>query len=211
MDRLTNVVDNANCSVTNWCNNRGLVVGISNAAGCALSLRYDALGQVTNTLDATGVAISASYDYLGRLLERDFPDGGAERFAYTANVLGLTGYTNQLGTNVLLAAYDAAGRMTNVIYPTVATNAFAYNPSGLLTNLVDGNGRNTAWRYNQYRRMTNKVDALGNSVFVIQYRPGRACDQPLDPGEVEHRPRVRPRRQPNECGVPHQSIPQLRL
>jgi YD repeat-containing protein len=99
------------------------------------------------------------------------PGGGTEYAGYTTNVTGLnlalTSYANQVG-NPVLAAYDAAGRLTNVAYPTIATNQFTYGPAGDLLTLVDGKSQTTTWHYDQYGRVTNKVDAAANVLLVYQ-------------------------------------------
>jgi len=106
---------------------------------------------------------------LNRVLTRGYPDGGVEKYVYTLNIVGLTSYTNQLGSNVVNYAYDALGRKTNVVYPGIATNRLAYDAGGSLTNLTDGKGQVTRWTYDSYGRVFTKKDANGTNLLSYTY------------------------------------------
>ena len=169
MDRLTNVLDSTGASLTNWYNNQGLILAVSNKVGQLHSARFDILDRTTNSVDANGVTITNTYDNIDRLLTRGYPDGGVEKFVYSLNIAGVSSYTNQLGSNVVNYAYDALGRKTNEVNPGIATNSFAYDAGGSLTNLSDGKGQFTRWNYDQFGRTTNKVDATSTEIFRYQY------------------------------------------
>ena len=168
MGRVTNVIDSAGGSVTNWLNNQGLVVASSNAFGQVQSVVFNIEDLSASTVDANGVSITNSFDVLDRLATRTYPDGGVEKFGYSAR--GLVAYTNQLNqTNFYV--YDAARRKT---YETNANNEitqFKYDASGNLTNLIDGKSQTTTWNYNEYGLVTNKLDAAGNILLVYTYDP----------------------------------------
>ena len=170
--RLTNTVDSFGTSVTNWFNNHGLLTVSSNAFGQVFLASFDALDRATNAVDANGVTVTNTFDLLSRPLTRGHPDNGVERWGYTPNVPGVTSYTNQLGTNVVLYAYDALGRKTNEVYPGLMTNRFAYGPSGDLLALTDGKGQVTSWGYDAQGRTTSKTNAAGTEVFRYQYDAG---------------------------------------
>lgn len=109
-----------------------------------------------------------SYDTLGRLVSRTHPDGGIEKFGYSAR--GMTAYTNQIGATNFFA-YDQAGRKN---FETNANNEllqFYYMPSGDLTNLIDGKGQSTKWAYDAYGRVTNKLDQTGTRILAYAYDP----------------------------------------
>lgn len=80
-------------------------------------------------------------------------------------------YANQV-TNVVLYAYEAAGRKTNEVCQGVATNRFAFSAAGDLLTLTDGNSNATGWGYDLYGRVTNKVDATGTTILKYQYDAG---------------------------------------
>jgi RHS repeat-associated protein len=164
--RLTNVLDSAGTSTTNWYNNQGLLIGSSNAFGRVSAQAFDILDRATNAVDGNAVAVATTFDALGGVLTRTYPDSGVERFGYSAR--GLVAYTNQLNfTN--LYAYDAAGRRTFETNANGEITQFKYDFSGSLTNLVDRKNQNTYWQYDLYGRVTNKVDHLGTNLFVYGY------------------------------------------
>jgi len=168
LGRVTNALSGF-ASVTNYFNNQGLLITASNAFGQAMSATFDILDRATNRVDANGVTITNTFDNLNRLLTKGHPDGGVEKYGYTANIAGLTSYTNQLGSNVVNCAYDLFGRKTNEVNPGITTNSFAYDASGSLTSLTDGKGQITSWHFDQYGRPTNKVDATSTEILRYQY------------------------------------------
>jgi RHS repeat-associated protein len=169
--QLVRVTDSAGSSVTNWFNNQGLLVTSSNAFGRLNLAIYDVLDRVTNSVDVNGVTLTNTYDNLNRLLTRGYPDGGVERWRYTANYPSATSYTNQLGSNVVNYAYDLLGRKTNEVYVGISTNKYAYTAAGDLRTLTDGKNQVTTWNYDEYGRVTNKLDAASNEIFRFAYDP----------------------------------------
>src|SRR5207249_7809545 len=75
-------------------NNQGLPTITSNVFGIERKTVHDIENLPIRVTDANGVTVTNTYDYLGRLRTRTYPDGGVERFGYSAR--GLTAYTNQL-------------------------------------------------------------------------------------------------------------------
>jgi YD repeat-containing protein len=180
--QLTNTTDGTT-STTNSFNNQGLQFASSNAFGQVSATIFDALDRATNTVDANGVTISSTFDNLNRILSRAYPDSGVEHFAYTPNVAALTGYTNQLGTNVVNYTYDPLGRKTAEVYPGISTNSFAYDGANNLLTLTDGKSQVTTWHYDQFGRTTNKVDAATNVIFHIRLRSRQPAHQPDQRGQ----------------------------
>ena len=80
--------------------NKRLAAAMSNVLGQVQATTYDILDRATNSVDVNGVTITNAFDNLNRLLTRGYPDGGVEKFVYTANIAGVTSYTNQLGSKV---------------------------------------------------------------------------------------------------------------
>ncbi|HEY3762423.1 MAG TPA: hypothetical protein VGN23_11815, partial [Verrucomicrobiae bacterium] len=166
--QVTSTGDSAGQAVTNTFNNQGLMVTASNVLGLAKGVGYDILDRAISTTNANGVKLSTTYDSMNRPLTRSYPDGGVEKWGYSANYLDATVYTNQIG-NVTQYAYDALGRKTNVIVVGVSTNGFAYDGAGDMLSMTDGKNQTTTFGYDDYGRVTNKVDAAGNTVFTYQY------------------------------------------
>jgi len=152
-------------SITNTLDNLGRQVAVSNAVGRVQFVIYDPLDRATNSTDQNGVLITNSYDNLNRVLIRGQPDGGTEKFGYSAR--GLTAFTNSVSTNFYV--YDEGSRKT---FETNANNEliqFQYDSSGNLTNLIDGKAQSTKWAYNQYNLVTNKLDQAGVEILRYKY------------------------------------------
>ena len=99
------------------------------------------------------------------LLTRTQPDGGIEKFGYSAR--GLTAYTNQLGfTNFY--TYDEASRKVAETNANAEVIRYYYNPAGDLLTLVDGKTQTNKWNYDEYGRATNKLDQAG--AIILKYR-----------------------------------------
>ncbi len=111
---MTNRTDGAGVSFTNWFNNQGGLIAVSNAAGQVLYRNYDEDDRIVSSRDKNGVSVTNTYDYLYRLSTRTYPDGGEELFTYSA--FGLIGYTNQLGKTTTYG-YNA------ILWKTWATTA----------------------------------------------------------------------------------------
>jgi YD repeat-containing protein len=94
LSQLTNTIDSAGMSVTNWFNNQGLRYAVSNAFGCREYTAFDQEDRATNTVDANSVSLINTYDDLDRLRTRTHPDTGVEKFGYSAR--GLVAYTIRL-------------------------------------------------------------------------------------------------------------------
>jgi RHS repeat-associated protein len=166
LGQLTNSVDTAGHSVTNWFNNQGLKYAVSNAYGQSLKLALDIEDRATNTVDANGVSRAQTFDNLGRLTNRTYPDGGVESFGYLA--AGLVAYTNQL-TNATHYGYDAAMRKTAETNANSEVTRYGYDPAGDPVTLTDGKTQTTTWHYDIYGSVSNKVDAASNVILVYHY------------------------------------------
>jgi len=142
-------------SVTNVYDNLGRLVVASNALGRIQGQGYVAIGRVTAQTNANGMALVMSYDAAGRLRTRTAPDGGVESWGYSANIVGPTRYTNQIG-KVTQFGYDPRGLKTNEIQVGVWTNSFGYAPAGDLVTLSDGKSHTTTWVYDRDGRVKEK-------------------------------------------------------
>jgi RHS repeat-associated protein len=147
-------------------NNQGLQTNISDVYGTERGTIFDNEDRPVYVTDANGVTTTNTYDLLGRVLTRGYPDGGVEKFGYSA--FGLTALTNQIGmTNYF--AYDAGTRKafeTNADHQLIQ---YYYDASGNLTNLLDGKNQSTKWNYDEYSRLTNKLDQAGTVVLKYIY------------------------------------------
>src|SRR5437016_1731318 len=112
--------------------------------------------------------VTNTFDDLNRLRTRSYPDGGVERFGYSAR--GLTAYTNQLN-KITYYAYDEARRK---VVETNANNEiirYTNNAAGDLLSLTDGKTQTTKWNYDEYGRVTNKLDQVAVEILRYKYDP----------------------------------------
>jgi len=149
-------------------NHQGLLTNISNAYGAEQTVTYDILDRPLYVKDENGVTVTNAFDNLGRLRTRTYPDGGVERFGWSAR--GLVAYTNQLDkTNYY--GYDAAGRRVAETNANGEVIRYTNNAAGDLVALVDGKGQVTKWGYDEYGRATNKLDQAGAEILRYRYDP----------------------------------------
>jgi RHS repeat-associated protein len=147
-------------------NNLGLLTNVSNAYGAEQTTVYDLGDRAAYVSDANGVTITNTYDDLGRLRTRGYPDGGVEKFGYSAR--DLIAYTNQLGfTNAF--GYDEAGRKIAETNANAEVLRYTYNAAGDLLTLVDGKSQTTTWHYDQFGRVTNKLNQAGVEILRYKY------------------------------------------
>jgi RHS repeat-associated protein len=161
-------------------NNQGFQTNGSSAYGTESARVFDNENRPVYATDANGITITNTYDILGRVLTRGYPDGGIEKFGYSAR--GRTAYTNQIGMTSFYV-YDAASRKT---FETNANNQliqYYYDASGNLTNLVDGKGHSTTWNWDEYNRMTNKLDQMGTVVQKYFYDADGRLTQRWNPAK----------------------------
>src|SRR5207247_1440355 len=166
LGQVTNTIDSADSSVTNWFVNQGLRYAVLDAGGTVQSIAFDIEDRPTTIADRNGVTVTTTLDDLGRPVARTYADGGVEHFGYSAGLL--MAYTNQIGASNFWA-YNAAGWK---IFETNANNEliqYAHDSSGNLTNLIDGKAQSTKWAYDQYGRATNKLDHASVEIFRYAY------------------------------------------
>jgi len=168
LKQVVSTSDSGGNNITNTYNNQGLLTTVSDIFGQVQGTTYDIIDRTTNVIDANGLSVATTYDNLNRPVNRSYPDNGVERWGYTTNISGPTGYTNQI-TNVVTYAYDALSRKTNEVYVGVTTNAFVYDGAGDMLTLTDGKSQTTSWLYDQYGNVTNKLDANNTNLFVYKY------------------------------------------
>ncbi|SPE60028.1 putative YD repeat protein [Verrucomicrobia bacterium] len=165
--RLTSTADGWGTRYFNY-DNTGLIISVTNACGVEQETTYDLLDRPVYVADANGIVITNTYDNLDRLLTRGYPDGGLERFGYSAR--GLIAHTNQVFfTNFY--TYDASSRKTAETNADGQIISYSYSAAGDLLSLTDGKNQATRWNYDQYGRVTNKLDQGGTVILRYTYDP----------------------------------------
>src|SRR5262249_2572490 len=127
---------------------------------------YDPLDRATNSTDSNGVTVTNTFDNLNRLLTRGYPDGGVQKFGWSAR--GQTAYTNQIGASNFIVLNEAGWKL----FETNANNAliqYKYDSSANLTTLTDEKLNSTKGGFDQYSRTTNKLDKAGVEVLRYTY------------------------------------------
>ena len=147
-------------------NNHGPLAVVTNSYGIERLTVFDIEDRVYTATDANNVTVTNTYDALGRLLTRTYPDGGGEKFGYSAR--GLTHYTNQLSL-VTRYDYDAVGRKVAETNANSEIIGYTYNAAGDLKTLTDGRSNVTTWNYDQYGRLTNKLDQANTEILRYKY------------------------------------------
>ena len=148
--------------------NLSRLTNASNAVGTEQNTTYDLENRPLYVQDANGVTITNTYDDLGRLRTRTYPDGGVERFGYSAR--GLTAYTNQLD-KITYYGYDEALRKTAETNANNEVLLYTNNAAGDLLSLTDGKSQTTKWNYDEYGRVTNKLDQASVEILRYKYDP----------------------------------------
>jgi len=103
---------------------------------------------------------------LNRVQTRTYPDGGVEKFGYSAR--GLIAHTNQINL-ITSYAYDEAGRKTFETNANAEVLRYTNSPSGDLLSLTDVKNQTTRWNYDEYGRATNKLDQAGTEILRYKY------------------------------------------
>jgi RHS repeat-associated protein len=147
-------------------NNQRLVTNVSNSVGPERKTTFDIEDRPLYVTDINGVTVTNTYDLLSRLRTRTYPDGGVEKFGYSAR--GLVAYTNQLNlTNFYV--YDQASRKTFETNANGEVIRYTNSPAGDLLSLTDGKVQITRWNYDEYGRVTNKLDQAGTEILRYKY------------------------------------------
>ena len=110
--------------------------------------------------------VTNTYDNLNRVITRGYPDGGVEKFGYSAN--GLVAYTNQIG-NASSFTLDALGRKSGETNADSQTIDYGYNSASDLLSLTDGKNQTTRWAYDSFGRVTAKTNQVGSVVLIYAY------------------------------------------
>ncbi|MEJ1163237.1 RHS repeat-associated core domain-containing protein [Variovorax sp. CCNWLW186] len=147
------------------------IKSITNAAGAAATLQYNALDAVTEAKDFKGVATTYARDAQGNATAESSADTGPASTQYDA--LGLpTQITDALGQATIITR-DALGRPTNLVFADGKTTTLRYdlsaNSKGYLSEIVDRSGT-TEYARDGFGRVTLKKQTLANgSVQQVSY------------------------------------------
>lgn len=149
--------------------NRGLLIGATDALGHDTTHQYDARGQLIRVTDATGRSVAYAYDAVGRTLSRsEDPDG-----------LNLT----------TRYVYDAQGRQLQTTDPSGRVSRMTYDRKGQLIELAqdpDGMNLRTVYTWDGEGNRLSVTSGAGTAAAqttAYEYDGfGRRISETLDPG-----------------------------
>lgn len=167
-DSLGRITVTGDGAANHWLfyNNLGLLTVRSNAYGAELQEAYDLVDRPVYVTDANGVMVTNTYDNLNRLLTRGYPDGGVEKYGYSAS--GLISYTNQIG-NANTFTLDVLGRKLGETNANAQIISYGYDSAGDLLSLTDGKSQTTRWAYDAFGRLAAKTNQAGSVILVYSY------------------------------------------
>ncbi len=156
LDRLTNVVENADSSTapadvttTYTYDRRGLLTGITDAQGHHKYRGYSALGIMTSETDALSRITTYAYDKGGRL----------------STIIDSRPMT-------VTRTYDGLDRLTNIAAPGLTTISMQYDLQGRRTSLTDETGT-TDFVYDGLDRLTQTSHSVDGDVNYAYDLAGR--------------------------------------
>ena len=147
---------------------------------------YDPLLRLTRQTDPNGTTRNLSYDVAGRVLSVGFSTLRTNFFNYDIN----NNPTNvsrlyQGTTTSTRLTYDLLDRATNQVDALFQTVGYAYDALGRMTNLVYPGGKALAHRYDALGRLTNQVDWANRPMNYAYDRAGRLVSRTYPNGVVQ--------------------------
>ncbi len=143
----------------------GRVSEYTDEEGNIFKTEYDNLGNITAVIDADGqVTTKTEYDSAGNISK--ITDALDISGIYDYNARGnLIQKTENAGTNmeeVWTYAYDALGRLIQVVDAENGESSYTYDEVGNITSISDPNGGTSIYRYDSMSRLTESINAVGS-------------------------------------------------
>ena len=120
----------------------------------------------TQRENGRGKVYQYSYSPRGEVVDMTYPSLNNEEWSYgangdvTARYLGIPGH-------IIGYAYDDAGRLTGIDYPTGTDTAFAYDAADRLVEMIDASGT-TEWEYNDADELIQLTTPQGVVNYVYK-------------------------------------------
>jgi RHS repeat-associated protein len=179
------------------------ITKIVDAAGHAMTYRYDANGNLTTFIDRIGQTNGFRYtnaafphhltgvvDARGITPVRNEYDARGRLFRNVDAFDGVIGYTHDLADNreyvtnrlgdVTISEYDHRGNVTRLVDPLGAVTLSSYDENGNLLAAVDPLGRTNRFRYDALDNRLTVTDPLGNTT-TFTYGAFRRVTSVTDP------------------------------
>jgi len=188
--RLTSRISPSGQKVSYGYDNSGNLTLLTDERGKTTSMDYDAKGRVVTVVDplnrtirnytrdalgrisafnnARGQTVSYEYDPDGRITKKKHQGAAVATYSYDIN-----GYLSSLiddwGTTSI--SRDAAGRVTQIGYPTGKTLGVAYDSGGNIATLSYPDGLTVVYSYDNLNRVT-RIDFGGESILLTYDESG---------------------------------------
>lgn len=120
----------------------------------------DALGRISAFTNGRGQTVSYEYDDDGSIIRKKCQGNIVANHSYTTNGY-LSSVIDDWGTTSM--SYDAAGRVTQIDYPTGKALAVVYDDGGNIVSLSYPGGLTATYTYDSLNR-TTRVDFGGESI-----------------------------------------------
>ena len=185
-DRLTSVTDATNKTTSYQYNAFGDVLSITSPDTGTTSMTYDSAGNVLTTTDARNITATYSYDALNRVTSIDYPGTTEDMvFNYDSVANGnkglgrLTQITDESGSTAY--EYDAKGQLvaeTRTINGINFTTGYAYDDAGLITQVTYPSGRTVDYQRNNLGQITSmtttasgQTQTIANNISYLPFGP----------------------------------------
>ncbi|MBD3667344.1 MAG: RHS repeat protein [Kangiella sp.] len=185
-DRLTSVTDATGKTTSYQYNAFGDLLSMTSPDTGTSTMTYDSAGNVLTATDARNITAIYSYDALNRVTSIDYP-GTAEdiTFTYDSTVNGnhglgrLTQVTDESGSTSY--EYDAKGQLvaeTRVINGLSFTTGYQYDAAGLITQVIFPSGRTVDYQRNNLGQViavtttvNGQTQTLANNISYLPFGP----------------------------------------
>lgn len=136
-----------------------------NPLGAKIRSAYDKAGRFISTTDAKGQTTTFAYDPKGHLVHKRLADGKTVNYKYDS-----LSHLIEVDDGVFPVhyAYDQAGRITHIEYPTTRRSIqFEYDNEGRIVS-TSYEGRKVRRGYDQFGRL-GTVEIPGSGTFIFAY------------------------------------------
>jgi RHS repeat-associated protein len=174
-NRLTNTITPLARTMSQSFNHQGLLATVKDAASQTTTYGYDAKGRLTSRAD--NVATTA-FNYDANNNTTNISENGFTN-AWAYDAYNRVSSSQDIYGNLIQYKYDAAGNLTNLIYPGGRNVFYSYDSNNHMTGVVDWSGRTTAIGYDLAGRITTitrpngtyrtiAYDAAGQTTNILE-------------------------------------------